>query len=88
MEIRKMDFNKIESKCCEEGKNYIPSNWYIDARKAWSIFTWCMIQIRCGATIRRDSDVESFVHKFWEYIEDRAIAVGEENDGTSESNPS
>ena len=85
-EIRKIDFEKINARCKEEGKDFIPSNWYIDARKAWSIFVWSMIQIRTGAVIRRDSDVDDFVHKFWEYIEEHAIAFGEEHDdGTSES---
>lgn len=86
MEIRKIDFSKIEARSKEEGKDYIPSNWYIEARKAWSVFAWAMVQIRTGAVIRRDSDVDDFVHKFWEYIEDHAIAYGEEHeDGTAES---
>ena len=79
-EIRKIDFEKINARCKEEGQDFIPSNWYIDARKAWSIFVWSMVQIRTGAVIRRDSDVDNFVHKFWEYIEEHAIAYGEENE--------
>ena len=80
MEIRRIDFKKIEVTCKEEGKDFIPSNWYIDARKAWQVFAWAIIQIRNGATIRRDSDVDDFIHKYWEYIEDRAISIGEEQE--------
>lgn len=77
-EIRKLNFDKIEARCKEPTKDFIPSNWYIDARKAWSVFVWSMIQIRNGATIRRDSDVDTFIHRYWEYIEDHAVSIGEE----------
>ena len=79
-EIRKLNFEKIECQCNTKGRDFIPSNWYIDARKAWSVFAWAMIQIWNGATIRRDSDVNDFIHKYWEYIEDRAISIGEEKE--------
>ena len=79
-EIRKLNFEKIECQCNTKGRDFIPSNWYIDARKAWSVFAWAMIQIRNGATIRRGSDVNDFIHKYWEYIEDRAISIGEEKE--------
>lgn len=80
MEIRRIDFKKIEVTCKEEGRDFIPSNWYIDARKAWQVFAWAIIQIRNGATIRRDSDVDDFIHKYWKYIEDRAISIGGERE--------
>ena len=79
-EIRKINFEKVTCKCKEEGKDFIPSNWYIDARKAWSVFAWSVVQMRNGGIIRRDSDVDDFIHKFWLYIEDHAVSVGEENE--------
>lgn len=80
MELRKLDIEKIRARCKEEGKDFIPSNWYIPARKALEIFAWAMIQIRNGSTIRADKDVDNFIHKYWEYIEDKAISVGEERE--------
>lgn len=77
-EIRRVDFNKIECRCKKEGKDFIPSNWYIPARKAWSVFAWVIVQIRNGSTIRSNDDVDKFIHKYWEYIEEYAVAVGEE----------
>lgn len=77
-EIRKVDFEKVKCRCKEEGKDFIPTNWYIPARKAWAVFAWALFQIRSGATIRRDSDVDTFIHKYWEYIEEHAIAYGKE----------
>lgn len=84
-EIRKIDVEKIICRCKEKGKDFIPSNWYIDARKSWSVFVWAMIQIRNGANIRSDSEVDKFIHKYWEYIEEHAFAYGKEiEDGTEE----
>ena len=80
MELRKLKFEKIKIRCKEEGKDFIPSNWYVPARKAWEIFAWAMIQIRNGSIIRTDKEVDKFIHQFWEYVEDRAISVGEENE--------
>ena len=80
MELRKLDFNKISEKCKDEGKDFIPSNWYIPARKAWEVFAWAIVQVRNGTTIRTDKEVEKFIHRYWEYIEDRAIAMGEEQE--------
>lgn len=79
-EIRKLDFEKVKCRCKEEDKDFIPTNWYIPARKAWEVFAWAMIQIRNGSTIRCDSDVDRFIHKYWGYIEEYAIAYGKENE--------
>ena len=78
-EIRKIDYEQIAVKCKEEGRDCIPSNWYVPAQKAWQVFAWAMLQIRKGAVIRSDNDVDSFIHKYWEYIEDHAVAYGKEN---------
>ena len=80
MELRELEFDKINVRCEEEGKDFIPSNWYVPARKAWEIFAWAVIQLRCGTRINTNKQVDDFVHKYWEYIEDRAISVGEENE--------
>lgn len=80
MELRKLDLEKISVRCKEEGKDFIPSNWYVPARKAWEMFAWAMIQLRRGSTIRTDKEVDNFIHKYWGYIEDRAISVGEERE--------
>lgn len=80
MELRKLDIKKITNRCKEETKDFIPSNWYIPARQAWEMFAWAVVQIRNGSTIRTDKEVEKFVHQYWDYIEDRAISVGEENE--------
>ena len=85
-EIRKMDYKAICTKCNEEGKEFIPSNWYIPARKAWQIVAWLLIQLRHEAKIRDDKTTEKMIYQYWEYIEDRAITFGEEHeDGTAES---
>ena len=78
MELRKLDFEKIFARCKEEGKDFIPPNWYISARKAWEIFAWAIVQIRNGTTIRTDKEVDKLIHHYWEYIEDRVVALGEE----------
>lgn len=80
MELRELEFDKINVRCEEEGKDFIPSNWYVPARKAWEIFAWAVIQLRCGTRINTNKQVDDFVHKYWEYIEDKAISVGEENE--------
>lgn len=86
-ELRKMDYEKISVKCLDdENKDYIPSNWHIPARKAWQIVAWCMIQIRNGATIRDNKTVDHFIHKFWEYVEEHAVAVGKEYDDEENQN--
>ena len=77
-EIRKMDYREICVKCNEEGKDYIPSNWYIPARKAWQVVAWLLIQLRNGAKVRDDKSVDKMIHRYWEYIEEYAIAFGEE----------
>ena len=82
-EIRKIDCDKIMVRCTEEGKDFIPNNWYIPARKAWQMFAWALIKIRTGAKIRSDSDVDHFIHKYWEYIEEHAVSVGEEKNEAS-----
>jgi len=85
-ELRKMDYNSICVRCNEEGKDYIPSNWYIPARKAWQIVAWLLIQLRKERTIRDDKTTDKMIHQYWEYIEEMAIAYGKENeDGTEES---
>ena len=85
-ELRKMDYEKISVKCKDDQyKDYIPSNWYVSARKMWQVVAWCLIQIRNGTTIRDDKTVDHFIHKMWEYIEEYAVVVGKENeDGTEE----
>lgn len=86
-ELRKMDYKAISVRCNEEGRDYIPSNWYIPARKAWQIVAWLLIQLRNEAKIRDDKTTDKMIHQYWAYIEDKAIAVGEEKeDGTEESN--
>lgn len=84
-EIRKIDYDKIAVRCETEGKDFIPNNWYIPARKAWQVFAWALIQIKNGATIRTSNEVDRFIHRYWEYIEDHAMSIGEE-DGITESN--
>lgn len=80
MELRKLDFEKISARSKEEGKDFIPSNWYIPARKAWEIFAWALVAMRNGMKVRSDKDVDRFIHRYWEYIEDRAITFGEEKE--------
>ena len=79
-EIRKIDYHGIRVKSKEEGRNYIPSNWYIPARKAWEIVAWLLIQLRQEATIRDTKTTDKLIEQYWEYIEDRAIAFGKENE--------
>lgn len=79
-EIRKINYEAISVRCTTEGKDFIPNNWYVPARKAWEIFAWAILKIREGAVIRNDDDVDSFIHKYWEYIEEHAFAYGRENE--------
>ena len=79
-EIRQIDYDKISVSCRVKEKDFIPNNWYVPARKAWQIFAWTLLQIRKGAVIRSDKDVDSFIHKYWEYVEDHAFAYGEEKE--------
>ena len=79
-EIRKIDYKKIAVRCEEKGKDFIPTNWYVPARKVWQIVAWCLIKIRTGATIRSDSDCDKMIHHFWEYVEEYAITFGEEKE--------
>ena len=80
MELRKIDYEQISIKCKEKDKDFIPTNWYIPARKVWQIVAWCLIKLRTGATIRNDADCDHMIHHFWEYIEENAIAFGSETD--------
>ena len=79
-EIHKIDYKAIGVKCNEEGEDFIPSNWYIPARKAWEIDAWLLIQLRNKAKICDDKTTDKIIHQYWEYIEDRAITFGEENE--------
>jgi hypothetical protein len=79
-ELQKIDYEKISVKCTEKDKDYIPTNWYVPARKAWQIVAWCLIQMRNGAVIRSNNNCDKMIHRFWEYIEEYAIAFGSETD--------
>lgn len=79
-ELRKINYEQISVKCQEKGRDFIPSNWYVPARKVWQIVAWCLFKIRTGATIRNDADCDRMIHRFWEYIEEYAIAYGRENE--------
>lgn len=86
MELRKMDFEKISVRCAEEGKDFIPSNWYVPARKMWQTVAWLLLQLRQGGKIRDDKTTEKMIHSCWQYIEEYAITFGkEEEDGTAKS---
>ena len=80
MDLGELDFEAIKVKYKKEDKDVIPSNWYVPARKAWEIFAWAVIQLRCGTRINTNKQVDDFIHKYWEYIEEKAISVGEENE--------
>lgn len=58
----------------------IPSNWYIPARQAWTYLAWCLLQIRDGKTFRNDKDMNRCMGKFEAWMEDYAIAFGEEKE--------
>lgn len=79
-ELRKIDYEQISIKCKDESRDYIPSNWYVPARKVWQIVAWCLIKIKTGATIRNNADCDDMIHHFWKYIEEYAIAFGKENE--------
>lgn len=56
----------------------LPSNWYVPARQAWTYLAWCLLQIRNGKTFRNDKDMNRCMGKFEEWMEEYAIAFGEE----------
>lgn len=82
-EIRKVKIDEIKN---TSGKLDIPSNWYVPASQTWRYLTWCLAQLRCGNTFRNDKDMMNCAEQFFDWIEDYAIAFGEEKEnGTSES---
>jgi len=80
MESWKLNFEKISAKSKEEGKDLIPSNWYIPAQKAWEVFAWAL-GMRHVMSLYPDKEIDSFIHQYWEYIENHAITFDEENQG-------
>ncbi len=56
----------------------IPSNWYVPARQVWTYFAWCLWQIREHKTFRNDKDMNRCMENFEAWMEDYAIAFGEE----------
>ena len=87
MEVRKIEFEKVSIKCKDDAdKDYIPSNWYIPARRAWCIVAWLLIQLRNGGRIRDDKTTDKMIHEMWQFIEEYAVTVGKEiEDDTEES---
>lgn len=82
-ELRKVKIDEINDTF---GKSDIPSNWYVPANQTWKYLTWCLAQLRYGNTFRNDKDLLNCTEQFFDWIEDYAIAFGEEHDdGTSES---
>ena len=83
-EIRKVRISEIPNTLGIESE--IPSNWYVPAKQAWKYLTWCLFQIRRNNTFRNDKDMIYCMNEFSDWIEDYAIAFGEEHeDGTAES---
>lgn len=58
----------------------IPSNWYVPAQQAWTSFAWCLMQIRNNKTFRNDEQMNQCMDKFEAWIENYAIAFGEEHE--------
>lgn len=78
-EVRKIEWEKISVRCKDEKCNdYIPSNWYIPARKAWEVVAWLLVQLRNGSKIRDDKTTDKLIHQYWSYIEEHAFAYGKE----------
>ena len=72
-EIRKFDFDEI----CAYVPD-VPDNWYVPAIDLWKMTAWCFIQLRNKNYIRNDKDMEHFAHHMEDWIEDHAIAIGDE----------
>ena len=71
-EIRKVDFNKIFKRYKEDE---IPTNWYIPAKEIYSFTAWVLTEWNRGSVIK---DKDKFLYSLWDYIEEYAVAVGEE----------
>ena len=72
-EIRKFDFDEI----CAYVPD-VPENWYVPAKDLWKMTAWCFIQLRNKSYIRNDKDMEHFAQYMEDWIEDHAIAIGDE----------
>ena len=77
-EIRKVQIEEIKDVLSYTPD--LPSNWYVPARQAWTYFAWCLVQIRNRKTFRNDKDMNRCMDKFEEWMEEYAIAFGEENE--------
>ena len=77
-ELRKVQLEEIEDVVSYTPD--LPSNWYVPARQAWTFLAWCLLQIRNGKTFRSDKDMDRCMEKFEAWMEERAIAFGEENE--------
>lgn len=71
-EIRKIDFNKVFKRYKEDE---IPMNWYIPAKVIYAFVAWVLIEWNRGSVVK---DKDKFLYSLWDYIEEHAVAVGEE----------
>jgi hypothetical protein len=72
-EIRKFDFSKIYAHVPD-----IPENWYVPAKDLWKMTAWCFMQLRNKNYVRNDKDMEHFVRRIEEWIEEHAVSMEEE----------
>ena len=77
-EIRKVQIEEIKDLVSYTPD--LPSNWYVPAQHAWKYLAWCLFQIRAGKTFRNDKDMNRCMEQFEAWIEDYAIAFGEEKE--------
>lgn len=72
-EIRKFDFSKIYAHVPD-----IPENWYVPAKDLWKMTAWCFMQLRNKSYVRNDKDMEHFVRRMGEWIEEHSVSMEEE----------
>lgn len=75
-ELRKVKLEEIESVFSYQPD--IPNNWYVPAQQTWTYLAWCIKQIMENKHFRNDKDANKCMDHFENWIEDRAIAFGEE----------
>ena len=56
----------------------IPDNWYVPANRAWTCCAWFILQLKDGKRFSNDEQVNRCLEIIEQWIEDQAVAFGEE----------
>ena len=58
----------------------VPNNWYVPAKQVWRFFAWSIKNLQCGKRFGSNEQANGCMDNFEKWIENYAIAFGEEKE--------